>query len=84
MEARQRTAAIYDGVWRKLRRIHLDKHPLCLHCEAEGKLTEASEVDHVVPVKIAPQRRLDPTNLQSLCKSHHSQKTTAENAGRWL
>ncbi|MDO9711988.1 HNH endonuclease [Paracraurococcus lichenis] len=78
---RQRT---YDRQWQKLRAAHLALHPLCEHCLLEGKLIEANEVDHIEPVKAAPHRRLDPTNLQSLCKPCHSRKTAAENAGRYV
>jgi 5-methylcytosine-specific restriction protein A len=82
VEANQQRARTYNGSWRKLRKAHLAKQPLCLRCEAEGTLKVAEEVDHIVPVKAAPHRRLDPTNLQSLCKSHHSQKTARENDRR--
>lgn len=39
---------------------------------------EAVEVDHITPLRVAPQRKYDLTNLQGLCKSHHSRKTAAE------
>ncbi|AJE47182.1 hypothetical protein P73_2467 [Celeribacter indicus] len=32
----------------------------------------ATDVDHIVPRSVAPERRLDTFNLQSLCKAHHS------------
>lgn len=41
-------------------------------CERMGKLIVANVVDHIVPVRVDPTRRLDPSNLQSLCTSHHS------------
>lgn len=53
--------------WRKLRAEHLRHHPWCCRCGER-----AEEVDHIVPRSIAPERRLDPSNLQSLCKSCHS------------
>lgn len=61
------TARGLGADWRKLRAAHLKRHPWCRLCGAE-----ASDVDHIVPRRIAPERRLDPTNLQSLCKSCHS------------
>lgn len=57
----------YDADWRKLRARHLAAHPFCRRCGAP-----AAEVDHVEPVRSAPSRRLDPTNLQSLCRPCHS------------
>ena len=78
-EANKLRSATYDGVWRRLRRQHLAREPLCRHCLAKGRLTEAQHVDHVTPVKDAPDRRLDASNLQSLCRSCHSKKTAAEN-----
>jgi 5-methylcytosine-specific restriction endonuclease McrA len=34
----------------------------------------------VISVRQAPERRLDPTSLQSLCYSCHSRKTAAQNS----
>lgn len=42
-------------------------------------MVPGNEVDHIVPIKVAPDRRLDPTNLQTMCKPHHSAKTWREN-----
>ena len=70
----------YDRAWQKLRKEHLDQHPLCADCLEEGRLVEATEVDHVEPIEKAPERRLDPTNLRSQCKPHHSAKTAREQA----
>lgn len=56
-----------DGDWRRLRAAHLREHPNCRRCGAPAR-----EVDHIVPRSVAPERRLDPTNLQSLCTPCHS------------
>lgn len=53
--------------WRKIRAAHLKRNPYCVRCG-----DWATDVDHIVPRRIAPERRLDPSNLQSLCKRHHS------------
>lgn len=63
----------YDAEWRRLRAEHLDANPLCVRCGAP-----AIVADHVVSVRRAPHRRLDPTNLQSLCINHHSGAKQAE------
>ena len=68
----------YDRKWRKVRALHLQHWPLCADCIDEGKLTPATEVDHVQPIETAPHRRLDPTNLRSQCHPHHMLKTARD------
>ena len=51
----------------------LQANPLCVQCEALGRVTEAEEVDHIVPLFKGGAD--DETNLQSLCVEHHSIKT---------
>ena len=65
------TARGYDGQWRRLRKVHLTANPLCHNC---GNF--ATIVDHIVPVVIAPERRLDRSNLRSCCVECHNQITT--------
>lgn len=50
-------------------------------CKEDGQITAASVVDHIEPITKAPERRLDPTNLQSLCKTHHDSTKQAEEHG---
>lgn len=57
----------YDGDWRRLQSKHLARHGRCVRCGAEGRV-----VDHIIPIRLAPGRRLDPTNLQTLCTPCHS------------
>jgi 5-methylcytosine-specific restriction protein A len=57
----------YDGAWRKLRAVFLARNPACVWC---GKA--ANEVDHIVPLKADPSRRLDWANLRAACSSCHS------------
>ncbi|MFW6070450.1 MAG: HNH endonuclease [bacterium] len=66
----------YGARWRKIRRRQLAREPLCRHCQKEGRVTEATEVDHIKP---RSQGGTDADeNLQSLCKAHHSRKTAHE------
>lgn len=66
--------------WRRLReRILKRDQYLCVSCRARGKLTEATEVDHRVP--LAQQGDDAESNLQSLCADCHQAKTIAENGG---
>jgi 5-methylcytosine-specific restriction protein A len=67
----------YDNQWVKLRDwfIKQPENALCRMCEQEGRAIESAEVDHIVPFRgLDDPLRLDPTNLQGLCKTHHHQK----------
>lgn len=68
----------YDWTWAKLSKRHLQSFP---NCSVVGCNKPASMVDHIETVKAAPHRRLDPTNLQSLCWGHHNTLTRAYDAG---
>lgn len=54
----------------------LRAHPLCIDCEAEGKVTAAEEVDHEVPLW---QGGADnESNFASRCIPCHKAKTDRE------
>lgn len=72
------TARGYGREWRRLREQHIRANPLCVECSKEGKTRAVEHVDHVVPHNGDRQLLLDPTNLQSLCRAHHSAKTIRE------
>lgn len=63
--------------WRRLRDqvMARDKY-LCQPCQREGRLTESTEVDHIVGV--AKGGKDDPLNLQAICGSCHQAKTACE------
>ena len=67
--------------WRVLRAAVLRDGPLCVACQAKGRLVAATVVDHVVPLKDGGAR-FDRANLQPLCVSCHNRKTARETAGR--
>lgn len=62
----------YDHSWQKLRKRFLRAFPRCRICGER-----ANAVDHIVTVRRAPERRLDWTNLQSLCERCHNRLTDA-------
>ena len=68
------TARGYTYRWQLYRALYLKKHPLCVHCKADGRITPANEVDHIVPTKRGGDF-WDTKNHQSLCKPCHSRKT---------
>ena len=63
----------YDKRWQKIRLAYLARYPLCVQCEKEGRVTAATEVDHIRPLALGGTN--DAHNLQPLCKSCHSKKT---------
>lgn len=67
----------YDKAWSTLRDKHLTAHRNCVVCGEPAVI-----VDHIVTVKQNPRRRLDPSNLQSLCRRHHNILTKAYDEGR--
>ena len=69
----------YGAEWRKVRDAFLAKHPYCRICEDEGKQERATDVDHIVPRRKGGTD--EPSNLQSLCKHHHSTKTAILDGG---
>jgi 5-methylcytosine-specific restriction protein A len=50
----------------------------CEHCLAEGVDTLVEEYDHIIPHRGDITLRDDVSNLQPLCKRHHSIKTAGE------
>ncbi len=67
--------------WKKARRAHRRGKPLCKHCQDKGITKLAEEVDHIKPISQGGDK-LDPNNLQSLCKSCHSRKSATERKSR--
>ncbi|WP_035355585.1 HNH endonuclease signature motif containing protein [Edaphobacter aggregans] len=57
----------------KLRFLGLD-----VHAEPIVAAIAAQDVDHVEPIRMAPERRLDMINLQSLCRACHRVKTAQD------
>lgn len=87
---------VYGGRWAKVRLAYLTKHPLCVMCDEQGRITAATVVDHIIPHRlkdalaskdseqIAKAQKLfwDTSNYQSLCASHHnSTKQRMEKSG---
>lgn len=62
--------------WQRLRRLVLGREPLCRICIGEGRVVEATVVDHITP--LADGGTDDMANLQPLCKPCHDRKTMRE------
>lgn len=70
----------YGSEWTRLReRILLRDKGLCQPCDYQGKVSPATEVDHIVPKSQGGTD--DQTNLQSICSACHKIKTAFESKG---
>lgn len=72
----------YGTAWDKARQATLkrDRH-LCQVCEAAGRVTVATEVDHITPK--AEGGTDDMSNLAAICSNCHKAKTARENGRDW-
>ena len=73
----------YDNTWNDgrgggLSNAYKREHPLCEECEKDGIAEPVHEVDHIIPVRVRPDLRLEWDNLMSLCRTHHALKTEAD------
>lgn len=80
---RGKTAARgYGGRWQRERSAYLASHPLCVMCQAEGRITPASVVDHIIPHKGKYELMWDSeNNWQPLCKPHHDRDKQSMDKG---
>lgn len=75
IHARHSGRVIKSSRWKAVRLTALRRDDFaCRHCGARGRL----EVDHIIPVRDAPERAFDLDNLQTLCPSCHARKTRIE------
>jgi 5-methylcytosine-specific restriction protein A len=70
----------YDGDWERLaqQRRELDGY-LCQACLLEERITASKLVDHIYPIHVRPDWRLEIANTQVLCRPCHTRKTSADN-----
>lgn len=59
--------------WLAIRASVLRYKPLCVICESKGRVAEAKEVDHIVPLHKGGTDSYE--NLQGLCIDCHEEKT---------
>lgn len=74
--ARYKTAA-----WEAIRARQLSSEPLCAACKIDGRITEASHVDHVFAWQAIGGQAFTRNLFQSLCPECHGQKSGLEKRG---
>ena len=87
MKASRAPAMVQTGTKRIEGRARVDRnkkwkeaHPLCVTCQAEGRVRPVDEVDHRIPLWAGGAD--NESNLQSLCTPCHEAKTSREAAMR--
>lgn len=71
----------YTSRWDRARRAYLNAHPLCVDCQAQGRITAATCVDHVVPHRGNDELFWDEAGWASCCASCHSRRTVRFDGG---
>ncbi|WP_421505513.1 HNH endonuclease [Brucella pseudogrignonensis] len=61
----------YNHRWAKARLTFLARSPICIGCEAIGRIEAATIVDHVDPHHGDPEKFWNSGMWQSCCKWHH-------------
>ena len=80
-DKRSSTERGYGSRWQRERLKFLDKHPLCERCEAEGRITTATVVNHRTPHKGDQKLFWDRKNWEPTCKPHHDRDIKREEMG---
>ncbi|MGB0443341.1 MAG: HNH endonuclease [Flavobacteriaceae bacterium] len=63
--------------WRKFRKRILAIEPLCRSCKTDNKVTEATVLDHITPIRQGGAK-LSRDNVQPLCSTCHAKKSGQE------
>ena len=66
----------YGRHWQLLRLLVLNEEPTCRRCAGRGRVTAATLVDHILPLRDGGTN--DRENLQPLCLDCHAVKTQAD------
>ena len=77
-EARSWRHLYKSTAWRKGRLAFLAQHPLCERCEANGRVTAATVVNHRKPHKGDVTLFFDWLNWEPTCKPHHDADIQSE------
>lgn len=73
--------SLYSYGWARYSKGFLRRNPLCVVCQAAGRVVAAEVTDHIVPHRGDRSLFWDTANHQALCKSCHDRKTVLEDGG---
>ncbi|MFY0167308.1 HNH endonuclease [Bacillus anthracis] len=63
-------------LWKDMREfIYRRDHGLCVQCRSNDIIKIGDVVDHIIPIRVDWSKRLEPSNLQTLCHACHNKKT---------
>lgn len=80
MEMVESTQRQRGRAWMERRARWFRKHPLCVKCNALGRVSAATQLDHITPLIDGGSD--DDENLQGLCDDCHKAKTADEASRR--
>lgn len=78
---KQSNAKYYTAQWQRARMRQLSTQPLCQCCILAGKVTQATEVDHLFAWQHIGDEAFYANVFQSLCKNCHTNKGALERQG---
>lgn len=70
-----------SAAWQSIRARQLSAFPLCAACMVDGRITEASHIDHVFPWQAIGPYAFTRNLFQSLCPECHGVKSGLEKRG---
>lgn len=69
----------HSSAWKKAREIiKIRDNGLCVKCFENKKIVIGTIVDHIIPLSVDWDKRLEESNLQLLCASCHNLKTAED------
>ena len=72
-------ARIHGSVrWQAVRARVLRDEPVCRSCARQGLTEPAKQVDHIVPLAVAPHLAYVRSNLQPVCTACHGRKSASD------
>lgn len=78
---KQFNAKYQTAQWARVRARTLSANPLCQSCKTLGKVTAATEVDHLFAWQLIGEDAFYANVFQSLCKNCHTLKGSLERKG---